>query len=64
MISAGVTLTFMIVTLVMIGVGFVLTLLALMFLNWGPGAAYDYTGNKMLKRKKYRSAQRNRQQRR
>lgn len=45
-----------------IAIGFICALFALLFLNWGPGAAYDYTGNKMLrrKRKRARAAQRRR----
>ena len=46
----------MIMVLGMIGIGFLITLFALLFLNWGPGAAYDYTGNKMLKRKRKRAS--------
>ncbi|MDR0314324.1 MAG: hypothetical protein LBH71_00035 [Oscillospiraceae bacterium] len=39
----------MLITVVIIGAGFLFTLLGLFFLNWGPGAAYDYTGHNMNK---------------
>ncbi len=47
MITTGVL---MLLTLGIIGVGFLIAVIALLVLNWGPSAAYDYTGNKMLKR--------------
>ena len=60
-----ITITFLIIlTLIIVGTGFLVALLALLFLNWGPGAAYDYTGNKMLKQKKKRAARRKQQRRR
>ncbi|MEG0979217.1 MAG: hypothetical protein RR911_07915 [Oscillospiraceae bacterium] len=40
----------MLFTVSIIGIGFLIAVIALLVLNWGHGAAYDYTGNKMLKR--------------
>lgn len=40
----------MFLTVMIIGMGFLIAVVALLLLNWGRGAAYDYTGNKMLKR--------------
>jgi hypothetical protein len=41
---------FLMFPIILIVLGLVLGIIALFVLNWGPSAAYDYTGNNMLKR--------------
>jgi len=40
----------MVFSVFLIVFGTIVTIIALFVLNWGPGAAYDYTGNNMRKR--------------
>lgn len=43
----------------MIGIGFIIALLGILFLNWGRSATYDYTGYKMMKRNAQKKVKKN-----